>query len=84
MATALKRAFDARGLKMKHLSGKPGICYSVARKQYVGERGVGPRYAILYEKLFGIPRSELRPDYWPPEEQAGKKTDTEQGASDGV
>ncbi len=45
---------------------KKGIDYSTVRKHFVGTRGIGPRYALLYERLLGIPRSELRPDLWPP------------------
>ena len=65
MVSALKKAFDARGLQMKDLSGVPGLCYSLARRHYIGEKNLTARYAIIYERLFGIPRAELRPDLWP-------------------
>lgn len=67
MATSLlKQALDARGLRKSDLCGVDGLCYSLARRHYMGERSIGAKYAILYETLLGIPRSELRPDLWPP------------------
>ena len=33
-----------------------------------GARSVSPKFAILYEKKLGIPKSDLRPDIWPKEE----------------
>lgn len=44
-----------------------GVPFHNIYKQYKGERGVGPNSALLYERILGIPRSELRPDLWPPE-----------------
>lgn len=65
MISALKKAFDARGLQKKDLCGVPGLCYSLARRHYTGEKNLTARYAVIYERLFGIPRAELRPDLWP-------------------
>lgn len=61
----LKKALDKRGLTPfeAHLRGVP---YHNIYKQYHGERNVGPKAAILYEQILGIPKSELRPDLWPP------------------
>ena len=44
-----------------------GVPFHNIYKQYKGERGVGPNSALLYERILGIPSSELRPDLWPPE-----------------
>ena len=44
-----------------------GVPFHNIYKQYKGERGVGPNSALLYERILGIPRSELRPDLWPPD-----------------
>ena len=43
-----------------------GVPYHNIFKQYKGLRGVGPKSALIYEAILGIPRSELRPDLWPP------------------
>ena len=61
----LKLALDSRGLTCLE-AAKRGVPYHNIFKQYRGLRGVGPRSAILYERILGIPRSELRPDLWPP------------------
>ena len=66
MDSALKTALNKRGLKMKDLMGKEGLCYAHANRQYNGIRPVSAEYALKYEKLFGIPRYELRPDLWTP------------------
>ena len=66
MDSVLKTAFDRRGLKLKDLMNKEGICYAHANRQYYGKRPVSPEYAIKYEEIFGIPRYELRPDLWTP------------------
>lgn len=63
----LKDAFDRRGLKCKDLCNKPGLNYTCAYRHYNGMAEISPEYAIKYEDIFGIPRSELRPDLWPPE-----------------
>lgn len=49
-------------------AAKKGVPYHNLYKQYKGIRGVGPDAAILYELVLNIPRSELRPDLWPPAE----------------
>lgn len=66
MESALKAAFDKRGLKLKDLLHKDGICYPHATRQYYGLRPVSAEYALKYENIFGIPRYELRPDLWSP------------------
>lgn len=64
---ALKEALDRRGLTCPE-AARRGVPYHNLIKQYKGTRGVGPKSAILYEKVLGIPRSELRPDLWPYED----------------
>lgn len=65
MGSLLKAAFEKRGLKQRDLLRKKGICYAHAARQFNGERPVSAAYALKYEKIFGIPRFELRPDLWP-------------------
>lgn len=62
---ALKKSLDSRGLTPIEAS-KIGVPYHNIYKQYKGERNVGIKSALLYERVLGIPRSELRPDLWPP------------------
>lgn len=66
MDSALKAAMDKRGLQLKNLRGKDGICYTHACRHYTGERTVSAEYALVYEAQLGIPRYELRPDLWSP------------------
>lgn len=61
----LQKALDKRGLTPLE-AAKKGVPYHNIFKQYQGIRNVGPKAAILYEEVLGIPRSELRPDLWPP------------------
>ncbi len=65
----LREALDRRGLSCIEAANK-GVPYHNLYKQYKGIRGVGPGAAILYELVLNIPRSELRPDLWPPTEAA--------------
>ena len=62
----LKEALDRRGLSLA-AAAKAGAPYQTIYKQYRGKRRPGPKSVLLYEKVLGIPRSELRPDLWPPE-----------------
>ncbi|MCR5562055.1 MAG: helix-turn-helix domain-containing protein [Desulfovibrio sp.] len=61
----LKEALDTRGLTVNEAS-KLGAKYQTLYKQYLGDRNVGPQTALFYERILGIPRSEIRPDLWPP------------------
>lgn len=63
----LRNALDRRGLTCRE-AARMGVPFHNIYKQYKGERGVGPNSALLYERILGIPRSELRPDLWPPAE----------------
>ncbi len=71
----LKKAFERRGLTCIE-AARLGAPYQTLYKQYRGDRNVGVQSALLYEQLLGIPRSELRPDLWPP---AAPSTPTGQG-----
>ncbi|WP_417292560.1 hypothetical protein [Desulfovibrio porci] len=67
---ALRKAFERRGLTPKDVAKRGGgLKYVTLYQQYSGLRPVGPRSAILYEQMLGIPKSELRPDLWPPEKE---------------
>ena len=61
----LKEALSRRGIDYKDAIKL--VPYHAFFKQYHGVRGIGPKTAILYERVLGIPRSDLRPDLWPPE-----------------
>ena len=66
----LKLALERRGLSMSDAARK-GIPLSTIAKHCNGERELGLKAVLRYERLLGIPRSELRPDLWPPEGEAG-------------
>lgn len=61
----LRKAFERRGLTCAS-AARLGAPYQTIYKQYNGDRNIGVRSVLLYERLLGIPRSELRPDLWPP------------------
>lgn len=62
----LKLALQSRGLTPSE-AAKTGLSLTTVQKHYYGSREVGPMYALKYERILGIPRSELRPDLWPPD-----------------
>lgn len=55
-----------RGLTVMAVSREFGIPYMTIYQHLKGKREVSPAAAIRYEISLGIPRSELRPDLWPP------------------
>ena len=61
----IKHALETRGLTIKR-AVEMGANYQTLWKHCRDERRVGPQSALLYERILGIPRSELRPDLWPP------------------
>lgn len=63
----MEKALSNRGLSVNQASKTSGINYDTIWKHKRGEREVSPEMAILYEEKLSIPRSELRPDLWPPE-----------------
>lgn len=70
----LKLALERRGLSMSDAARK-GIPLSTIAKHCNGERELGLKAVLRYESLLGIPRSELRPDLWPPEAEAREEGD---------
>lgn len=60
-----KHALESRGLTVIEAS-KQGLPYSTVRKHWLGERELGVKSVLRYEKVLGIPRSELMPEFWPP------------------
>lgn len=62
----LQEALARKGLTYKEAIRR--VPYHAFFKQWHGKRSIGPKSAILYERVLGIPRSELRPDLWPPED----------------
>lgn len=66
MENYVRIALDRRGLtpvEAHHL----GMPYQSVYRQYRGQRKPSGEFAILYERILGIPRWEIRPDLWPPE-----------------
>ena len=60
-----KLALESRGISPSDASAK-GIPLATVQKHYYGSRNVGIKSVLKYEEILGIPRSELRPDLWPP------------------
>ena len=73
MKNYVQEALDRRGLTPAE-AHRRGMPYQSVYRQYRGQRKPSGEYAMLYERLLGIPRSEIRPDLWPP-------SDTEQRAA---
>lgn len=71
----LRKAMDARGLPFKTAYKATGLNSSTVSKHYRGLLAISAKDAILYEKALGIPRSELRPDFWPTNDYDFKETD---------
>lgn len=71
MKTPLAVILRKRGLSIADASRASGIPYVTIAQHVRGARGISAALAIKYERLLGIPRSELRPDLWPPEGAAG-------------
>ena len=65
----INKAFQKRGLSCRE-AAKVGLRYQTVWLHLHGLRNVGVKSALLYESVLGIPRSELRPDIWPPTESA--------------
>ena len=65
----LAQAFQVRGLSCRE-AAKAGLRYQTVWLHFHGLRNIGVKSALRYEAVLGIPRSELRPDLWPPTEAA--------------
>lgn len=68
MKTHFEEIFAARGWVVSEVSRKFNIPHMTLRQHLKGTRSISAEQALKYERLLGIPRSELRPDLWPPEE----------------
>lgn len=66
----LKKSFDCRGWRVSAVSRESSLPYTTLWQHYTGKRRVTAEQAMKYERILGIPRSELRPDIWPPTEAA--------------
>ena len=66
----LKKKLADMGLTAATASRLYKLPYHALFKQCKGQRTVGVRCAIRYEKVLGIPRWELRPDLWDPPAEA--------------
>lgn len=80
--TILKVALEKRGITIRE-AARAGIPYCTVWQQCKGMRPVGPHAALRYEAVLGIPRSELRPDLWPPAESPGMSTLDEKDVGSG-
>jgi hypothetical protein len=63
----VKRCLVSRGISVNE-AAKAGMPYMSVYKQYRGERNPSGNFALIYERILGIPRSEIRPDLWPPKD----------------
>ena len=79
MKNHVREAVVRRGLTPieAHRRGMP---YQSVYRQFRGQRKPSGEYAILYEKTLGIPRSEIRPDLWPPTESLSAKSGDDDAA----
>lgn len=71
MRTPLADILRKQGLSIADASRASGIPYVTIAQHVRGARGISAALAIKYERLLHIPRSELRPDLWPPEKAEG-------------
>ena len=60
----LKAFLDSKGLTIPKAAREYGVSEITLRQHIKGQRNVSPEMAILYERVFGIPRENLRPDLW--------------------
>lgn len=67
MKTQLEKSFAKRGLTISGVCHTHGLIYQTVWQHFNGLRRVKAEQAIKYELILGIPRSELRPDLWPPD-----------------
>lgn len=58
-----KQILDERGLTYMDIA-KKGVPYQTVRKHYLGDRSITAQYAMIYERVAGIPKSELCPQFW--------------------
>ena len=70
----LQQAFQVRGLSCRE-AAQAGLRYQTVWLHVHGLRNIGVKSALRYEAVLGIPRSELRPDLWPPVETIASPSD---------
>ena len=58
-----REIFSRLGISARE-AARRGIPYDTLCKHLQGAREVGPKAALRYEKVLGIPRWEMRPDLW--------------------
>lgn len=85
MKNLVRDALDRRGMTPLEAHHR-GMPYQSVYRQYRGDRNPSAEYALLYERILGIPRSELRPDLWPPEgaSSPADARESEPGGIDGA
>lgn len=66
MNNAIQTTLASLGMSVAKASRMTGIPYITISQHLRGIRTISPELAIKYESLLGIPRSDLRPDLWPP------------------
>ena len=62
-----REILQARGLTPTQAARESGIPMVTIAMHYYGQKKVSAASAIRYEEKLGIPREEIRPDYWPPQ-----------------
>lgn len=67
MKTLFRKALDSRGITRMDAVRATRITHMTVYMHYDGRRKVKAEQALKYEDALGIPRSELRPDLWPPQ-----------------
>lgn len=80
MTTTLEKYLVEHGISIMEAARRMGINYVHVWRHCTGRRRVTADYAMRYHKTLGIPRSELRPDLWPPTEETDTR-DTQGGAN---
>ena len=62
------QAFADTGMTIPEIAKESGFPYTTVWRHAVGQRAISPEAALVYENTLGVPRSKLRPDLWPPDE----------------
>lgn len=74
MKTQLEKSFAKRELTISGVCRTHGLIYQTVWQHFNGLRRIKAEQAIKYERILGIPRSELRPDLWPPDKLTASPT----------
>lgn len=69
-----REILEARGLTPTQAARESGIPMVTIAMHYYGQKKVSAASAIRYEEKLGIPREEIRPDYWPPKAETEHET----------